>query len=171
MSEEREFCPTCKIILEDGNTHLNKDDCIEAQGAKILSQRKSAEHLGEIIAGRVLDIVGELCRRPDVGVPYYTNFPTDPNDPMGERTTELHHSQVVGVYEAIRKLYIEMGDWSSLTEAQDELFKEQQLNLRFQSVLQEVNDLDNLPRPLGLGNLPDDLKQKIVELLHPGESG
>jgi hypothetical protein len=137
----------------------------------MLAQRKSAEQLGLIISVRFLDVIEELCQRPEIGVPYETCFPKNPDDPMGEMVTALHHSQVVGVFEAIRTRYKEMGDWSSLTAAQNELFEEQQLNIRFQSVLQEVKDLDELPSSFKPEGIPQDLKQKIEELLNPRDPG
>lgn len=171
MSEEKEFCSVCNLILEHGARHLNESTCIQAQQLAMLAQRKSAEQLGLIISTRFLDVIEELCRRPEIGVPYETCFPENSADPMGKMVTQLHHSQVVGVFEAIRTLYKEMGDWSPLTAAQDELFQEQQLNIRFQSVLQEVKDLDELPSSFKPEGIPRNLKRKIEELLNPQDQG
>ena len=163
MTEERKFCSECNQILEKGATHSTLRICIQAYQVAMMALRRETDLQELVCSSRALSAIEELCLMPQVGVPYRTCFPKNPDDPMGEMVTELHYSQVEGVFKAIKQRYKELGSWSPLYQAREELYQEQRLNVEFQEVLVELEKLLCDGR-----QIPFLLRKRVRGLLDPG---
>lgn len=153
-------CRKCGLRLEPapGEYGHRKDiDCIKALRLANKEQKEVAQRLSLSLSTRFFAILEELAHDPECGVQYYTC-----DKDTGEKT-HLGHASVKGIMAAIFTKFQEMGDWSPMQALQGELKDEQELNVRFENLLEKVHQADGAPLAL-------ELRRQVEELLHPGES-
>lgn len=152
-------CNVCELRLPPGSDGHSKDiDCIKALRMVNKQQHEAASRLAISLSTRYYAIFEELVHDPECGIMYYTR-----DEETGEKTHRSSQA-VMGIMAAIFKKFQEMGDWSPMERLQKELGEEQKLNVRMQSLLAEVEQLD--------GRKPSsELVDKIGAILHPDEQG
>jgi hypothetical protein len=106
-----EHCTSCNLILENGAIHVNQGTCIQAMQAAMIEQKKSAEGLSYALSTKWLEVMETLC---------------------------VEHG---AEFKKARDVFVAMGEWSPLKLLQEELQEEQKLNVEFQEVLAEVEEL------------------------------
>jgi hypothetical protein len=128
-----EFCSNCNLILENGAVHIELAVCVQAQQIAMINQKKAAEGLSYALSTKYLEVLEILCV---------------------ENGAE---------FQKVRDAYVAMGDWSPMKLLQDELKKEQELNVKFQEVLAETERLSCEGK-----EIPFLLRREIRNLLDPG---
>ena len=152
-------CKVCGLRLEPAPGfygHRESIDCIEALRMVNKEQKRVYGKLSLSLSTRFFAILEELANDPECGVQYYTR-----NEETGEKT-HLGHAAVKGVMAAIFAKCQELGDWSPMQALQGELKDEQELNVRFENLLEKVHQSDGAP-------LSSELRRLIEDLLYPGQ--
>lgn len=125
-------CGVCGLLLQD-ERHESAGDCIRGLRSALIKQKRLAEEMAFDISTRYLAAIEELSLRPEVGIPYYTRVPDQP-----ENIVQVSHQQVAGVFTAIVRKYRALGDWSPLQAIKKEVESARELYSMAIGVLEMV---------------------------------
>ena len=148
---------TDKLFTAELRAHKDTQLLLKTAEDMLEEQKEVAQRLSLSLSTRFFAILEELAHDPECGVQYYTC-----DKDTGEKT-HLGHASVKGIMAAIFTKFQEMGDWSPMQALQGELKDEQELNVRFENLLEKVHQADGSPLAL-------ELRRQVEELLHLGES-
>lgn len=147
-----DHCYHCGLGLVPGDDHNDPKGCIKALRNAMLKQRQAAESLAFDVSVRFLAVLEQLALNPDVGVPYHAV------DTTSGKPVEVHHQHVAGIFAAIGKMYREMGDWTPLADAKEEIGRYSFLLGVCTGLLSEIVNKGSL-------SLPKDVADRIHETI------